>query len=141
MATLFVLFVPALLLGLPVFVAGWVMYDRAGRLERHGVPAYGQVVDVRYRRTDDGHRITHIVLWHTAQGQPRHQAVRFPTAALPSLHPGAPVSLRYDPRNPSRVRVDGTASPKGQAVALMVFGGIVLGVAGLLLFMALVAGL
>ncbi|EST37689.1 hypothetical protein N566_11630 [Streptomycetaceae bacterium MP113-05] len=135
--TLFVLFVPALLLGLPVFVAGWVMYDRAGRLERTGVPAHGQVVDVRYRRTDEGHRITHIVLWHTAQGQPRHQAVQFPTSALRTLYPGAPVTLRYDPRNPSRVRVDGTPSPRGQAVVLMVFGGIVLAVA----FMLLLGGL
>jgi hypothetical protein len=139
MAGLFVLFVLALLMGLPLFVTGWVMYDRLGRLERSGVPAYGQVVDVRYRRTDDGHRITHLVLWHTAEGQPRHQAVRFPTAALRWLHVGSPVTVRYDPRHPSRVLVDGVPTPRGTAVTLLVFGGIVLAVALLLLTVAVTA--
>ncbi|THA25657.1 DUF3592 domain-containing protein [Streptomyces sp. RKND-216] len=141
MAALFVLFVPALLVGLPLFVWGWVMYDRLGRLERSGVPVQGQVVDVRYRRTDDGHRITHIVLWHTAEGQPRHRAVRFPTAALRWLHVGSPVTVRYDPRHPSRALVDGAPTPKGTAVTLMVFGGIVLAVALLLLTSAVVAAM
>ncbi|WP_405607276.1 DUF3592 domain-containing protein [Streptomyces sp. NBC_01511] len=94
--------------GAGVFGIGSVGLWRSFDLWRHGVRAAGQVVRLETTADGQGRRIHRpVVGWVTGDGRPMEVQSSFGRSWVGRFRPGTPVRIRYDPRSPERMRIEG----------------------------------
>lgn len=105
--------------GITLSVTGLVLLERR---PPHSAPrVLGQVVAL-HPGTGTRHPV---VAWHTADGGAVQKVLRVPAAAQASFVPGLAVWLRYDPRKPLRMAVEGVNNaPRRVAAVLLTLAGV-----------------
>lgn len=107
--------------GVVVFGIGFVGLRRSLALRRDGVPASGQVIRLETTYNGQGGRVHRpVVGWVTADGRSMEVESPYGRSWVGRFRPGAPVQIRYDPRHPERMRIDGYG--QGVQVVFMVVG-------------------
>ncbi|WP_405791838.1 DUF3592 domain-containing protein [Streptomyces sp. NBC_01506] len=94
--------------GAAVFVIGFVGLRRSFALRRDGVRAAGQVVRLKTTSNGQGGSIHRpVVGWTTADGRSMEVESEYGRSWVGRFRPGTPVRIRYDPRRPERMRIEG----------------------------------
>lgn len=107
--------------GAVVFGIGFVGFRRSLALWRDGVRASGHVVRLETTYNTQGGRIHRPVIgWITDDGRRMEVESTYGRSWVGRFRPGSPVRLRYDPRRPERMRIDGYG--QGVQVVFMLVG-------------------
>lgn len=107
--------------GAVVFGIGFVGLWRSLALWRVGVRASGQVVRLETSYNGQGGRIHRpVVGWVTDDGRHMEVESTYGRSWVGGFRPGTPVRIRYDPRRPERMRIDGYGH--GVQVVFMLVG-------------------
>ncbi|MFI2291893.1 DUF3592 domain-containing protein [Streptomyces niveus] len=107
--------------GAMVFVVGCVGLWRSLALWRDGVRASGHIVRLETTPNGQGSRIHRpVVDWVTGDGRRMEVESTYGRSWVGRFRPGAPVRLRYDPRRPERMRIEGYGH--GVQVVFMLVG-------------------
>lgn len=94
--------------GAVVFVIGCVGLWRSLALWRDGVRASGQIVRLETTHNGQGSRIHRpVVGWITGDGRRMEVESTYGRSWVGRFRPGTSVRLRYDPRRPERMRIEG----------------------------------
>ncbi|MFD3522334.1 DUF3592 domain-containing protein [Streptomyces sp. NPDC058653] len=94
--------------GAMVFTIGFVGFWRTFTLRRDGVRAEGHVVRLETTSNGQGGRIHRpVVGWATADGRRMEVESPYGRSWVGRFRPGTPVRIRYDPRRPERMRIEG----------------------------------
>ncbi|MFI6085288.1 DUF3592 domain-containing protein [Streptomyces sp. NPDC051217] len=94
--------------GAVVFTIGFVGFWRILALRRDGVRAQGWVVRLETTSSGQGGRIHRpVVGWVTGEGRRMEVESPYGRSWVGRFGPGTPVRIRYDPRRPERMRIEG----------------------------------
>lgn len=107
--------------GAAVFVIGFVGFRRSYALWRGGVRAEGWVVRLETTSNGQGGSIHRpVVGWVTGDGRRMEVESSYGRSWVGRFRPGTPVRIRYDPRRPERMRIEGYGH--GVQVVFMLLG-------------------